>query len=103
MPSRRQRRAMRKLFEKAYVVAFDTYLLVKVMCIYKILMTKNFFMTIPNFEEFNRMGPTLAGVVKEVIKNVAEEILGPPFSDQNCEELAARGWLTLRAEYQSEQ
>lgn len=102
-PSRRQRRAIKKLFEEVCVAAFDAVLLAKVICIYKYLMTKNCFMSIGNYEEFKQMGPTIVELVKEVIKNVAEEILGSPFDDQYCEEFVSRGWQALRDEYQSEQ
>lgn len=99
MPSRRQIKAMKTLFEKAFVEAF---LVAKTMCIYKKLMTKNLFLTIPNFEEFNRTGPNIARLVKEVIKVVANETCGSQCSDGKSVEIATTAWEHLRDEYQAE-
>lgn len=90
---------MLKYIEKEII---SEIVVAKVMCVYKELMTKQFFLTIPSFDEFDRTGPNLARVVKEVIKRIKNKLHGSGCSDEVAAAIATKAWQRLRAEYQAE-
>lgn len=73
-----------------------------VKTVYKELLAKQLFMTIPSFEELNQRFSNIGSLVKEVIKGIKHDI-GMQCSDDEAQELASTAWQQLRIEYEAQQ